>query len=1097
MGKFADFGDLPDCVMTYQTHDVDALHARLARMEQLVLAQTALAEAELDLAAFMSAVVKRLADLTHAAGSIVELVDGDNLIYRAANAEFAHHVGLRLKREGSFSGLCVARAEVMLCDDTWTDARVDRAACERIGVRSMVCAPLIHGGGAIGVLKVFSGQPAAFDADDIDALRLMASMLGAQLSKQIEFDRHATLLVERTEALAHAAREAEQRARLEISLRANEERLSNIISSAHQAIVTMNDQGEITGWNGHAEAIFGWKSSEVLGLLIAEVIIPEELRAAHTAGMQRYLKTQKAVVVGQRVEVPALRRGGETFPIELAISATQGADGWHFTALMHDISERRAQVELFENAFHHAPIGMALVGIDGGLVKLNEIFCTIIGYPSEEATTLDFQTITHADDLEADLGLLHQLLAGELTRYQMEKRYIRKDGEIVWVRLSVSLVQAADGSPKHFIAQIQDLSAERQAADRYRLMAENATDIIVTSDLMGRTTFLSPASEAVTGYTAEDMIGRSPLAMTHPDDVERLRHTFGRLLAGHPIERVRWRARHKTSQDWIWLESQPALLRDPATDAPTGFLDVIRDVTAQKVQEDALAQARLDAEAAMRSKADFLANMSHELRTPLNSIIGFSRLLTESRGLEAEDQRRVGLVHSAGQALHAVIDNVLDFSKLEAAALELHCAPFDLSALVAQTVSMLEPQAADKEVRMRALIDAGAPAKVVGDVGRLRQVLLNLLSNAVKFTAGGSVTTSLIRLDQDPVRPRVRIEVADTGPGIAPDKQADLFSRFVQAGSSVSAHYGGTGLGLAISKQLITLMGGEIGVISHPGQGSIFWFELALPLGDASETATDEHDTRGLRLDGKRILVVDDVELNRELMLALLGKYGCDVRLANDGAEAVAAVGDARFDLVLMDCQMPVMDGFAATRAIRAGDAAIRDLPIVALTASGQPEHLARCDAAGMNGHLTKPLDPIALERVLSLHLVSSGATTAVPVEEDSGERARYDLLSALGSSAVLSLMGILRGQLRACLSSPDADAATIANEAHALAGGAGMMGFMELSRSCRELEQQVEDGRDYGAALGETRRLINEAATIAARWETDLTTGAARQQVA
>lgn len=1083
--------------MPHETPDVAALRARLARMEQLVAAQTALAEADLDLDAFMSAVVERLAGLTQAAGAIVELVDGEDLVYRAANTDFRHHMGVRLKRATSFSGLCVARAEVLLCDDTWTDPRVDREACERIGVRSMVCAPLFHGDSPIGALKAFSRESAAFDADDIDALRLMASMLGAQLSKQIEFDRHAALLVERTEALGQAAREAEQRARLEVSLRANEERLSNIISYAHQAIVTMNEAGEVTGWNAHAETIFGWKATEVMGRTMAEVIVPEDLRAAHTTGMRRYLATGQAVVVGQRIEVPALRRSGETFPIELAISATQGIDGWHFTALMHDISERRAQVELFENAFHHAPIGMALVGLDGALVKLNEVFCAIIGYPPEEARTLDFQTITHHDDLEGDLELLQQLLAGEINSYQLEKRYIRKDGSITWVRLSVSLVQAADGSPKHFIAQIQDLSAERQAEDRYRLMAENATDIIVTSDLSGHGTFISPASTAVTGWTPEERLGHQPFAITHPDDIEGLRKTFGRLLAGKPVKRVRWRARHKTTQDWIWLESQPALLRDPTTDAPTGFLDVIRDVTAQKTQEDALAQARLDAEAAMRSKADFLANMSHELRTPLNSIIGFSRLLTESQGLEAEDQRRVGLVHNAGQALHAVIDNVLDFSKLEAAALDLHCAPFDLGALVTQTVSMLEPQAAAKDLHLRVLIDAKAPTSVVGDIDRLRQVLLNLLSNAVKFTADGGVTATLICLDQDPVRPRVRVEIVDTGAGIAADKQTGLFNRFVQAGSSISAHYGGTGLGLAISKQLISLMGGEIGVSSHPHQGSTFWFELALPRGEPGEIAAVQRDARGLRLDGKRILVVDDVELNRELMLALLGKYGCEIRVAHDGAEAVAAVCGETFDLVLMDCQMPVMDGFAATQAIRAAEGPAHDLPIVALTASGQPEHLARCEAAGMNGHLTKPLDPAALERVLSLHLGPPGAGLAAQVDEDPGERARCDLLAALGTSAVLSLMGILRGQLRACLRSPTAEAATIAHEAHALAGGAGMMGFLELSKSCRDLEQQIEEGRDYGAALDATRRLIDDAAAVAARWETDLTAGAVRQQVA
>jgi PAS domain S-box-containing protein len=1077
--------------------DVAALRARLARMEQLVLTQTALAEAELDLDAFMAAVVERLAGLIGANGSIVELVEGEDMVYRAANAPFAHYVGTRLKRATSLSGLCVEKAEVILCDETRTDPRVDGQACERIGIRSMVCAPLFHDDRPIGALKVFSAQPAAFDADDIDALRLIAAMLGAHMSRQTEFDRHEALLVERTQALAQAAREVEQRERLEVTLRANEERLSNIISHAHQAIVTIDDQGEITGWNGHAEMIFGWQRSEVMGRQMADIIVPEALRAAHTTGMRRYLDTEQAVVVGQRIEVTALRRGGETFPIELAISATRGADGWNFTALMHDISERRAQVELFENAFNHAPIGMALVDLDGGLVKLNEIYCEVIGYSAEEAAVLTFQEITHPDDLTADLELLQQLLTGEIQHYQLEKRYIRKDGATIWVRLSVSLVHAADGSPKHFIAQIQDLSAERHAEHRYQLMAENATDIIVTSDLLGRTTFLSPASEAVTGYTADDMMGRSPLEMIHDDDAAEVRRTFGDLLTGKAVSRVRWRARHKKTGEWIWLESQPALLRDPATDAPTGFLDVIRDITAQKTQEDALAQARLDAEAATRSKADFLANMSHELRTPLNSIIGFTRLLTESRSLDAEDQRRVGLVHSAGQALHAVIDNVLDFSKLEAAALELHCAPFDLGALVTQTVSMMEPQAAAKDVRLRALIDAAAPTRVVGDLGRLRQVLLNLLSNAVKFTAGGSVTVNLMHIDRDPVRPRIRLEVVDTGAGIALEKQAELFSRFVQAASSISAHYGGTGLGLAISKQLINLMGGEIGVISAPGRGSTFWFELALPVSDADAVISGETETQALSLAGKRLLVVDDVELNRELMLALLGKYGCEVRVAHDGAEAVATLAREAFDLVLMDCQMPVMDGFMATRTIRASDAVYRDMPIIALTASGQPEHLARCEAAGMNGHLTKPLDAGALERTLTLHLGGAKAWRALATPLDDEEQARQDLVATLGAGAVLSLMGILRGQFRACQGWSQAGDDAIRQDAHALAGASGMMGFMRLSAACRALEATIEEGRDCREAIGSIRDLMDQAMIVAARWETDLTARVARQHVA
>ena len=920
--------------------DVATLRARLDRMTRLAKAQAALSEADLDLDAFMQAIVEHLAELTGAKGAIVELVDGGDLVYRAATDHGL--IGTRLKRENSFSGRCVATAEVMICADAMTDDRVDREACARVGVGSMVCAPLMHAAEALGVLKVFSEHKSAFDDDDIEILRVLASLLGAAMSRQLAFEQNRRLLAEKT-----------------------------------------------------------------------------------------------------------------------------------------------VQEELFETAFHHAPIGMALGDLQGRIVKINGVFCDIIGYSPEEARALDFRTLTHPDDIETSLSYMSQLLAGEIKRHQAEKRYVRKDGAEIWVRLSVSVARDEDGQPKHFIGQIQDLTKKRAIENRYRLMAQNATDIIVTSDMRGLATFVSPACEAVTGYAPEDIVGRSSLSITHPDDQDLVRDAFGRLIAGKAIERVRWRVRHKRTGAWTWLESNPVLVRDESTGAAIGYLDVLRDVTAQKAQEDALALARLDAEAAMRSKADFLANMSHELRTPLNSIIGFTRLLTESRDLSAEDQRRVELAHGAGQALHAVIDNVLDFSKLEAAALELHKAPFDPAELLRQTVGMLEPQAAAKDLRLKTMIDADAPARVVGDAGRVRQVLLNLLSNAVKFTSKGGVTATLVRLGGDATAPRLRIEIVDTGSGIDASKQAGVFNRFVQAGSSVSAHYGGTGLGLAISRQLVELMGGEIGVESAPGRGSTFWFELALPASAVESGGKAAPAPEPLRLPGRRILVVDDVELNRELMLALLSKYGCEIGLAEDGAQAIEALRATPFELVLMDCQMPVMDGFAATRAIRASRAAFADIPIVALTASAQPEHLARCEAVGMNDHLTKPLNPGALERVLELVFRAAPQPVRARPESDAGEQARRYLVESMGPAAVRSLLAILLAQLENRFSQLDTQ--TVREDAHALAGSSGMMGFLDLSKTCRDLEAVIEAGDDHAAALNLTLDLVSRTIGVARRWEAEL----------
>jgi PAS domain S-box-containing protein len=1255
---------------------------------------------------------------------------------------------------------------------------------------------------------------------------------------------------------------------LEEAVRANEQRLESILATAHQAIVTIDQFGVISGWNRHAELTFGWSAEEVIGRLMSEVIVPAELRAAHEVGLARFMSSRTARLIGSRIEVEAIRRNGEAFPIELALSATNVGENWQFTALIQDISERRAQTELFENAFEHAPIGMALVALDGRLMKLNSALCDLVGYDEDEARTLDFQTITHPDDLEADLHLLERLIAGEVASYQLEKRYLRKDGRTVWARLSVSLVVGSDGTPKHLVAQVQDLSAERESEDRYRLlaesasdmvglysldglclylspsserilghrpeallakpvfafmppedrrpmaraimelraapagttvthltrlyhrdgqivrieiamrmaasedgalrivsacrdvtarveaqealeertneliranaaaersaalvreaealfkgifdsssdtnivydvadnvfslntmneaaeralgttaaqargkklqdlfppsradrmqqdledaiasgggrhtveqrtplgndavfdirvvplrneagevhrvfvnkrdiselkraelaalqanalmqtaekiahmgyctldlatremtwsdgvwgiigldphseaptvdtligrrhpddrekaaqvlddaiasgaedyensyrlllpsgevrhiltrgtihrergvavsvfgvlldiselkraeekaresdlryrlMAENSTDAIVTLDLKGRVTFVSPSSFAITGYASDERVGHMAGSIAHPDDRDRLRNAFREMRDGAARTCVRWRAWHKTEERWVWLESSPARLCDPASQEIAGYLDVIRDVTAQKQQEDALAAAKLAAEEAMHSKEHFLANMSHELRTPLNSIIGFSRMLNESGGLGREDQRRINMVHSAGLALHAVIDNVLDFSKLEAEKLTLDCKPFGVADFFTSTVSLLEPQAAARDVRLQLEVDPGVPDRLVGDSGRLRQILLNLLSNAVKFTQDGSVTTQVTLVERNDRDARLRIEVVDTGGGIPEDKLATLFNRFVQANASVSRHYGGTGLGLAISRQLVSLMAGEIGVTSKLGTGSTFWFEITLPTAHADECTEHEASApQPLSLKGKRILVVDDVDLNRELMLAMLSKYGCTIDLAVDGVGALDALKAQAFDLVLMDCQMPVMDGFAATRAIRrqAGPAAA--MPIIALTASAQPEHLARCRQAGMDEHLTKPLEPRALEDVLRRFLspanaaVSGGAEVprvqpepapaiAVAAHADTPAprqsarpslRARYD---ARRTAMIEALAAMIRaGRFT------DAEVSEVHTMAHNLAGTAGMFGEVEL----------------------------------------------------
>ena len=575
----------------------------------------------------------------------------------------------------------------------------------------------------------------------------------------------------------------------------------------------------------------------------------------------------------------------------------------------------------------------------------------------------------HPEDQEAiRSSVMHGLETGE--GFRTRARLIRADGEERLVETHADTERGPDGRVVSMFGVFQDVTEQERAIQRvteserrYRLLASRVTDIIVTYGVDGLVTYVSPSVEAVSGYPPEALMGRPVTDLIHPDDIPALKESFRQFVKAPP----EWSQRGVTYRglprdgETRWFAARTSIIRDDRGRV-VEFQDLVRDVTDTKRLEEELTEARDRAEAGARAKSEFLANMSHELRTPLTSVIGFSGLLQESAVIPEAERRYVDRIATASEALLGVINDILDYSKLEADAVSLEPRAFDPAGMARAAVAMVEGQCKTRGLSLAVSVDPGLPPALVGDEGRLRQVALNFLSNAVKFTAEGEV-----RLDVEWSDGQLRVAVSDTGIGVPAEKIETLFERFSQADTSTTRLYGGTGLGLSISRRLIEMMGGAIGAESRPGEGSTFWFEVPLLPAEAAETA--DAGGAGPSPQGLSILMADDAAANRELVTAILGGMGVALDTVADGAQAVEAARTGRYDLILMDVHMPVMDGLEAARAIRRLEGAAGRIPIIALTANVQPEQVLRCREAGMDDHVGKPIQVAELLRVIAARL--------------------------------------------------------------------------------------------------------------------------------
>ncbi|MGQ3136731.1 response regulator [Phenylobacterium sp.] len=558
-------------------------------------------------------------------------------------------------------------------------------------------------------------------------------------------------------------------------------------------------------------------------------------------------------------------------------------------------------------------------------------------------------------------------LKGERVRFQTA------DGRQIWARVEVGPWRTPDGAVGGLMLLSQDISDLVDALDRaqrsegrMRLATELSEIHVYELDYRARQLLSIGAEDTFFNQrlTYEDLY-RNVWVSVHPDDRDMARAAWEHHQATGEPYRVEYRVARDDGQE-VWAYSTSELITDE-NGRPLRLVGALQNITSRKRAEVEMAQARDAAEAANRAKSEFLANMSHEIRTPMNGVIGMNALLLRS-DLSPDQRKYAEAVQSSAESLLSIINDILDVSKLEAGKVDLESIGFSLTGLVEDVAELMAPRAAEKHLEVACYLDDGAQGGFTGDPTRLRQILLNLVSNAVKFTERGFVAIEVKSQPAAKGRRALRIEVADTGPGLSAEAKLGLFQKFHQADGSITRRFGGTGLGLSICRQLAELMGGRIGVTDRPGGGCIFWLELELPIAELAEARPAPRNPNGLR--GARILVVDDIPLNRDIFRRQLETEGAIVVESADGPAALAQLACAHdaerpFDIVLLDHMMPGMAGDEVARRIRALDAHHQPRIVIA-SSMGAPSGQELQAWPALDGFLTKPVRQHVLTETLS-----------------------------------------------------------------------------------------------------------------------------------
>ena len=646
-------------------------------------------------------------------------------------------------------------------------------------------------------------------------------------------------------------------------------------------------------------------------------------------------------------------------------------------AEMRSIANRTAALESseqnFREIFEEAPIGIAVVGLNNQFQQANTSLCHMLDYSKEELKSRTPLDITYPDDVAQSEELAETMLNGAAARNSVEKRFLRKGGEVVWVMRTGCLIRDEAGQPRHFLIMVEDISERKRAEQALRksthqleiamqanqLIMNNSQDVICTIDDTGRFLTINAACQDLWGYAPSELIGRPYIDLVHPDDRPKTNEADASVRQDGKLTDFvnRYVRKDGTIVDVLWSASW--------SETDKIFFCVAHDVTERQRSEKALREAKEEADRANHAKSEFLSRMSHELRTPLNAILGFGQLIERQDPTDVQ-RGRIGHIIGAGRHLLDLINEVLDISRIEAGRLQMSVEPVCVGDALAEALDLMRPLAAERSIELCIPSSPDETSHVLADRQRFKQVLLNLITNAVKYTPRqGRVTFSSGPAPDD----KMRVVISDTGPGIPPDKLSRIFTPFDRLGAEQS-DVQGTGLGLALSKRLMHAMGGSIGVTSDVGRGSTFWVELAStasPLQGASplkKTHATKHNG-ALPIEKRTVLYIEDNLSNLTLIEQILEEQpDIELMTAMQGAIGVDLARQHSPDLILLDLHLPDMPGWEVLAQLK-GAAETRHIPTIVISADATTRQIDRLMALGASAYLTKPLNVTEFVRVL------------------------------------------------------------------------------------------------------------------------------------